>query len=127
MNFTLANTLDELVAESKRLRDEAAAFDKAAKNLRADRETINGLIIAKMDDQGITRIGTGHGNVSITENTVPNVVDWDQVYEFIKDNDAFYLLQRRMSASAFNDLLTSGTQVPGTELFTKRDISLTVR
>jgi hypothetical protein len=52
------------------------------------------------------------------------VKDWDLVYDYIKTNDSFYLLQKRMSAAAFRELLNLGHEVPGVEIFKDRKLNL---
>jgi hypothetical protein len=64
------------------------------------------------------------GTASITEVIVPQVVDWDAVYEHIRETGDFYLLQKRPAAAAFRELHDSDITVPGMEPFTKRNISL---
>ena len=46
---------------------------------------------------------------------MPVVEDWDAFYRYIKENDAFYLLQRRPSATAFREAfqLEGDTGIPG--------------
>jgi hypothetical protein len=44
---------------------------------------------------------------------VPTVEDWDAVYKHLLDTKQFELIQRRMSAVAFRELLQMGRSVPG--------------
>lgn len=63
-------------------------------------------------------------SASITEQIVPIVEDWAAVHEYIMENNALYLLHRRLSAGPWKELLDMGDTVPGVEPFTKRDVSL---
>ena len=60
----------------------------------------------------------------MSEQVVPSVTDWDEVYKYIKDNDAFYLLQRRMNAAPYRELLGTEEQVPGVEALTVKKLGL---
>ncbi len=90
---------------------------KAITNLFSD-------MMLKIVDLCPNRIGGLSANVSISETDVPTVKDWDLVYDYIKTNDSFYLLQKRMSAAAFRELLNLGHEVPGVEIFKDRKLNL---
>jgi hypothetical protein len=80
--------------------------------------------MAAMDAAG-TDISRNSGfSAVLTETVVGDVKDWDAVYEYVKENEAFYLIQRRISNKPFQELLESGQTVPGIEKFTKRAISI---
>jgi len=70
------------------------------------------------------KASTTIGTASIVETVVPQVVDWDAVFEHIKETGDFYLLQKRPAAAAFRELHSSGQVIPGMEAYTKRSISL---
>ena len=64
------------------------------------------------------------GTASITEQILPQVVDWDALYAHIHETESYFLLQRRPAAAAFRELNASGEEVPGIEPFVQRTISL---
>ena len=51
--------------------------------------------------------------LSIKEEIVPTVQDWDEVYKYLIQTKQFELIQKRMSATAFRELLQMGMNVPG--------------
>ena len=57
---------------------------------------------------------------------MPNVTDWDALNQFILEQGMLVLLQRRVSAAVWKELLELGTEVPGIESFTKRDVNIRV-
>jgi hypothetical protein len=61
--------------------------------------------------------------VSINEDTVPEVVNWDSVYEHVVATRDFSLIQRRISSTAYKELLKLGEGVPGLEPRTIRKIN----
>ena len=63
-------------------------------------------------------------SASLTEQVVPVIDDWGKVSEYIMENDALYLVHRRISAGPWKELLDMGDEVPGIEPFTKKDVSL---
>jgi hypothetical protein len=80
-----------------------------------------------MDEVGLESARGGRATATISENVVPTATDWDALEQYIYENDALYLMQRRLSASAWRELIESGEVVPGTEPYTQRSISLRKR
>tara|TARA_R110002074_G_scaffold64529_2_gene154060 strand:- start:858 stop:1232 length:375 start_codon:yes stop_codon:yes gene_type:complete len=121
----MSNTkIGDLIEQAHQLREVIRADERTLNSLKEDFKELSNQIIVKMDDQGAKRIGGLSANVSISETDVPTVKDWDLVYDYIKTNDSFYLLQKRMSAAAFRELLNLGHEVPGVEIFKDRKLNL---
>jgi hypothetical protein len=49
---------------------------------------------------------------------------WDEFYAYVKKNNAFYLLQKRLSEPAIKEILEAGKKVPGVEEIAYRTVSL---
>lgn len=112
----LAEIRDDLRTQLKVVTDEE-------KRLKALLEGNEFAIIEQLDAQGVTRSGIGPNSMSISETLVGNVQDWDQVHAYIRDNDAFHLLQRRLANAAYGEILALGDELPGVEPFTKRSLN----
>jgi hypothetical protein len=104
------NDLIKKRAELKHLIDAANA---ELKDLTAAKDEIDIALLQKMDAEGLSRTANGDYSVSINEDTVPEVVDWDTLYAYILDTRDFSLIQRRVSSTAFKELLKLGEGVPG--------------
>lgn len=115
----LAQARDNLRTQLKAVQDE----EKRLKELMAENELA---IIEQLDAQGVTRSGVGPYSMSISTSTVGNVVDWDQVYAYIHENEAFHLLQRRLANAAYAEMLEQGEVLPGVEPFEKRSLNFRV-
>jgi len=116
--------LGDLIEQAHQLREVIRGDERKINALKEDFKELSSQIIVQMDEQGAVRIGGLSANVSISETDVPTVKDWDLVYDYIKTNDSFYLLQKRMSAAAFRELLNLGHEVPGVEIFKDRKLNL---
>ena len=116
--------LGDLIEQAHQLREVIRGDERKVNALKEDFKELSSQIIVQMDEQGAVRIGGLSANVSISETDVPTVKDWDLVYDYIKTNDSFYLLQKRMSAAAFRELLNLGHEVPGVEIFKDRKLNL---
>ena len=116
--------LDDLAAERDALREQKRHLEAEIKTLDAKLSTNEQAIIELADDLGLDRFAVGKLTFSISEQTVGNVEDWDDLYQFIRDNDAFYLLQRRLANAAYKEMLDSGGALPGVVPFTKRSLNM---
>ena len=61
----------------------------------------------------------------MTTKQVPQVKDYEPFYAFIKKENRFDLLQKRLSEGAIKEIWDQGKVVPGIEAFTAVTISLT--
>lgn len=112
----LANDRDVLRERKRELEAEIKLLDRAlAANELA--------IIERLDELGVGKFAVGKLSFSISENTVGNVVDWDQVHAYIRDNNAFHLVQRRLANAAYKELLDMGEELPGVVPFNKRTLN----
>ena len=52
------------------------------------------------------------------EKSFPSVTDWQALVEYIKENDAWHLFQKRLSSTAFNEICEiTGSVPPGVEIY----------
>jgi hypothetical protein len=63
-------------------------------------------------------------SISVSEQTMPSVNDWGAFYDFIRQNDAFYMLQRRVSTGPYREMLQMEQDVPGVEPYVQRKINM---
>ena len=113
-----------IMAQLAEVRDERRRIGERDKELVEKWRSLEMELIVRFEEQGMKKASTEVGTASITETVVPQVVDWDAVYEHIKDTGDFYLLQKRPAAAAFRELQESGVEIPGMEPYTKKTISL---
>lgn len=114
---TLANRRFEL-REAKR------ALDAQIKVIDAELAGNEVDLLEAADAAGMTHFRVGKLSIAVSEQVVGNVDDWDQLYGYITENNAFHLLQRRLGNAAYKEILDSGETVPGVAPFTKRSINL---
>lgn len=114
---TIIDRLYELRAEKADLNDKIKLIESEISDLKP-------LLMARLDDEETIKACGKLASVTITSQVVPNVTDWDLVHRYIVENDACYLLEKRLSAAPYRELLLTGEPIPGTEPFEKRDISL---
>lgn len=62
--------------------------------------------------QGVTSFKTPHGTAFLQTVDFANVADWDATLNFIRTNDAYDMLERRVSKSAVRAYIDEHKQVP---------------
>lgn len=117
---TIGSKIDQL----RGLRIKRLALEKEVTSLKELEEVLVLEVIDALDKEDTT-IGAGKiATASITEEEIATVEDYDAFYEYIHNNEAAYLLQRRAAQGAVKELLESGEEVPGIKLLTKRKLSI---
>lgn len=117
-------TTADLIARLVDIREEKRKLSAREKELNEEWRSLELEALIRLDEQGMDKASTKRGTISIGENILPQVVDWDAFGEHIIQNDALYLLQRRPAAAAYRELLEAGETVPGVEPYTQRQINL---
>lgn len=122
-NMDLGGLIDLLYATRvKRL--EAEKEIKALKT----QEVAYRVRIKQMLDAASLEAGSGKtATTSVCYTTEPNAKDWPAIYQYIVENDAFDMMQRRLSATAVRDRWNDGIIIPGIEKYDTWDLSLTKR
>lgn len=116
--------LDTLAEERDRLREAKRELERQVASLDEQLKANEQDIIEIADQTGLTRFAVGKLSFSISENTVGQVEDWDTVYDYIHDNRAFHLLQRRLSNAAYKELLDAGEAPRGINPVTLRSLNM---
>jgi hypothetical protein len=117
-------TTADLIQKLVDIREEKRRIKAREKELNEQWRSLELEALVRLDEQGMDKASSKTGTISIGENVLPQVVDWDQFGQHILDNEALYLLQRRPAAAAYRELLASGEEIPGVEPYTQRSINL---
>lgn len=91
---------DAKAAKTKQLEDEIAELDKQL-------DTVEAELLELCKSTGQDGGKTQHGSFRRSVKTRYWTSDWDKMYQFIKDNDAPELLERRVAQTAFKEFLAS--------------------
>jgi hypothetical protein len=121
MNET--TTINELIEERAKVKQSMDSLNRELKVLREAQDQLDVLLLKKMDAEGLSRTANQQASVSINEDTVPDVTDWEEVYQHVIATGDFSLIQRRVSSTAYKELLKLGEAVPGLQPRTVRRIN----
>lgn len=83
-------------------------------------------VIALLDSANLQKAAGKLASVSLSPQVVANVEPdaWNKVFAYVKKNDAFDLLQKRINNSAFRDRIEAGEKIPGTTSVTVINLSV---
>lgn len=117
---TLALMVDEYIS----LREQRLALERQAETIKEkETEVKAGLIEALATNKAGGVAGKTH-RVTLRTKSIPQVHDWPKLYEYIRQNDAFDLLQRRLSAPAVAERWDARFDVGGVIAVNVTDISV---
>ena len=93
------------------------------KALKEEEEAIKDYLLSTLE-VGEKASYVGIGTVSCAEEIVPSVTDWEELQRYIIEENAFYLLPRKMNAAPFREAQNAGIEIPGVEPVTLRKIAV---
>lgn len=121
--------VDQVIAAYMTLRSKKDAIEGEVKtkvaDIKAKMEKLESWIKTQADAQGVTSFKTKHGTAFLTTTDYANVGDWDAVLDFIKTNDAFEMLEKRVSKTAVRNYVENDKFVPpGVNYGTKLEVNV---
>ena len=121
--------VDDVIATYMKLRNEKDAIEAEIKSqvagLKAKMDKIEAWLKEQADAQGVTSFKGKHGTAFLTTTDYANVADWDAVLEFVKTNEAFDMLEKRVSKIAVRGYIERNKSVPaGVTYGTKIDVTV---
>lgn len=118
-------TLGEAIDALYQARAARLTKAKEVKDLQATEAAAKLEVLRLLGEAGLEKASGKLATAGILTEDVPYVKDWDALYGYIKENDRFDLLQRRIGVVAWRDLFKDGVLIPGTEAGVDTDLSLT--
>jgi hypothetical protein len=117
-------SVGSLIDQYFALREQKKELDRESDTVKAAMEVIAEELLKVYDAQGVTLCRGRLASASLSETVIPIVDDWDSFTQYIIENEALHLLERRPSTAAWRELHEGGELVPGTAPFTKRTINV---
>ena len=121
--------VDDVVATYMKLRSQKESMEAEVKDrvstIKAKMEKLEAWIKEQADVQGMTSFKTKHGTAFLTTTDYANVADWDAVLDFIRTQEAFDMLEKRISKIAVRGYIEANKAVPpGVNYGTKLEINI---
>ena len=119
----------DVIRTYMKLREQKAAIEGEVKErisgLKAKMEKLEAWIKTQADAQGVTSFKSEFGTAFLTTTDYANVADWDAVLDFIRDNEAYDMLEKRVSKIAVRGYIESTKAVPpGITYGTKLEVNI---
>ena len=122
-------TIDTVVGKYMQLRHKK---DEITREAKAKTDAINeqmgkleGYLLQRMQDEGVTSYKTPHGTAFSTTTDYANVADWEATLEYIKQNELYDMLEKRVNKTAVRAIIDStGTPPPGVNYGTRIDVNV---
>jgi len=109
-------TVEQVVETYLKLRRKKEAVENETKekvaDIKAKMTKLESWLMQKADEDGVTSFKTSAGTAFVTTTDFANVADWDAVLTFIKENDAFDMLEKRVSKTAVKAHMDETGDVP---------------
>jgi len=121
----IPDDLGDCVDLLKDLTEDRLDAEKEAKAIKAREAEIRDHLIDNLsadDKKGV--MGSEYKAVVKTKRK-PTVDDWDAVYDHIAEHDAFYLLNKSISARAIQEIWDADNNVPGVSGINVKTLSIT--
>lgn len=121
--------IGDVIRTYMKLRDQKTTIEAEVKervsDLKTKMEKLEAYLKTQMDAQGLTSFKSDFGTAFLTTTDYANVADWDAVLNFIRDNEAFDMLEKRVSKLAVRGYIDANKAVPpGITYGTKLEVNI---
>jgi hypothetical protein len=121
--------VDQVIAAYLKLRDKKdsmeAAVKEQVKEIKVKMEKLEAWLREQADAQGVTSFKTKAGTAFMTTTDFANVADWDAMLEFVRSNEAYDMLEKRVSKTAVRGYIEQHKEVPaGVNYGTRLDVNV---
>lgn len=123
--FKLPKTLAECADLLYALKDEKSKAQKVVDEIEAKQKALQAHLINSLPKSNATGVTGKVANAKIATEEVPQAEDWPSIYEFIRKNKAFELLNKALNKAAIKERWEAGKAIPGVRRFTVVKVSLT--
>jgi hypothetical protein len=121
--------IGDVIRTYMKLRDQKTALETKIKDevttIKAKLEKLEAYLKTQMDAQGLTSFKSDFGTAFLTTTDYANVAEWDEVLKFIRDNEAYDMLEKRVSKIAVRGYIEANKAVPpGITYGTKLEVNI---
>ena len=122
--------LDGVVSTYLQMRDTKTTLNRdatiAEADIKAHMMKVEMFLLSKLNADGVQSVRTKAATFFKTEVIKPSCADWGAFYEFVKENDAFEFLEKRVSKTPVEAYMKEhGSPPPGVNAL--REYTVTIR
>ena len=123
--------LDKVAQTYVKIRDKRSELKKeyedADLKLKVQLETLEGFLLETLTALGVESARTKYGTAYKSLAVKPSCEDWNAFYEFIKENDAFYALEKRVKKSFITAYMEDNKDELPPGITVQREWTVTIR
>lgn len=123
--------LDKLVGVYVKIRDKRAElkkeFEAQDEQLSTQLQELSNEMLERCKEIGADSIRTPHGTIIRSIKSKYWTSDWDSMYQFIREHDAFGLLEKRLHQSNMKQFLSENPDVLPSGLNVENEYSIVIR
>lgn len=121
--------IDDVIRLYIKLRGKKIEIETKAKEeiaaIKEKMDKIEAYLKAQMDEQGVMSFKSEHGTAFLVTKDYAEVADWNEVIKFVRENDYFDMLEKRVSKLAVRDYVERYQKVPpGINYGTKMEVNI---
>jgi hypothetical protein len=121
--------VDDVIATYMKLKSQKETIEAGTKEqvavIKAKMEKLESWIKEQADAQGVTSFKTKFGTAFLTTTDYANVADWDAMLTFVKENEAYDMLEKRVSKTAVRGYIEQTKAVPpGVNYGTRLEVNI---
>jgi hypothetical protein len=120
----ISSHLPDLMDAYIRARADRLDLERQAEEIKESEDDLARTIIAKMRESGIKAMGASLGLVKLGETEEPVAENWVEIWQYIKENDAWDLVHKRITVTAVRARWEDGEAVPGVGKITKYKLTV---
>lgn len=98
-------TADRLVLTYMSLRNAIQEHEEQVKDLKEQQTIVGNKLLELCSEQGMDSLRTEHGTASRRVQSSYWTNDWEKMYEFIAEHEAYHLLEKRIHNSHMKEFL----------------------
>lgn len=106
-------------------RDRRRSLQREVDDIQAEETELKNTIVSELTKANSRSVGGSSFICSIEQVDKPVAGDWSKTYEWIKENDSFDLLQKRLNEAAVLARWEEGIVIPGISKFPVQKLSVT--
>lgn len=126
MSTTVGQVIETYIKLRTRKEELEASVKENVREIKTKLIKLEAWLQAKADEDGVTSFKSDYGTAFLTTTDLASVGDWDAVLKFIRDNDAWDILERRVSKNAVRGYIDANGSVPDGVNFGSR-VTINVR
>ena len=125
----MALTIDKVIGTYLKLRGEKEAIEaetkEKVKGIKEQLVKLEAYLKERADETGVDSFKTAKGTAFLTTTDFAQVGDWDALLGFVKERDAYDLLEKRVSKTAVRGYIEADKSVPsGVNYGTRIDVNV---